>query len=471
MARLATFEKIFDEGLFPHQKRVKPGEPDAQRLNDSLLVTGSLLWSPRLPGFNFDSMSKQVILQYAEQAWKNTHLHACGPVRSLLWMPANDARSVVPRSESSRGKYDFYLDTLGNNTEVVTQEHMPRTPGRGGLGRQPQAEIESVIHAVRRGKEHGFELPPHRREHIHDFADDVARMTNGTGRLDALGVQQYLEEQEQKGKSTVGINPERLIEHLQTQKALNEGVPKGSRQRSLSNRNATETQAQMLLRQAVGSVQRTRVKVDQLANLGEDIYLLECEILGLAEGAEKEKQLARLETLQDEFDAGLKKTQKVYRGSVLAAVDDRLAIRSPVPRLSWDSRPYEPLIAKPEEAWPAMGISLIDSTPRPLPSGKSPDWYDWVQDFATALMSKTEQPLLGALENLQHGAGDLITKAPSLTDPKRGGRLSMTQLRVRMLTVDMLEELCQAYRDWPFRHPDANHTRYFRLKQVQGGSS
>lgn len=466
---METFDRLVDEGIFPHQKRVHPGEPDCQRPNDTLLVTGSLLWDPKLPGFGFDSMTKQLLLQYAEQAWKNSRFHAFGPVRSLLWV-AHDVRNIIPRSELHRGKYDFFLDTLGNNTEVVTQEHTARLAGRGTVGREPQHEIESLVGALQRGRDKGMELPAHRRDNVHDFADDIAGMTNGTGIMSAAEMQQYLKEQEYAGKSTVGINSERAIDSYKIEKELGEtpDMFKTSRKKgSIGNPNTISDAGKKasILRASVAHIKNIRSKTEKLANLGQEIYALECTILGLEEGTGKEEELAKLKTLQAEFDTGLQKITTNYRTAVWSEIDDRLAIRSPVPRLAWDSRPFEPLIAKPEEVWPAMPVSLIDSTPRPLPTGKAPEWYDWLQDFAAALMiSPPTMSIVGALENLQHGATDLLAKAPSLTDPKKGGRLNLQQLRVRMLTVEMVEELCQAYREWPFRNPDANHTRYFRLK-------
>jgi transcription factor 1 len=468
ISSLEMFDKLIQEGMFPHQKHVQPGEPDCQRPNDTLLVTGTLIWDPKLPGYGFDSMTKQLLLQYAEKTWKNKLFHSFGPVRSLLWM-AHDVKSIIPRSELHRGKYDFFLETLSNNKEVVTQEHTARLAGRGTVGREPQQELESLIRALQRGRENGFELPAHRRENVHDFADDVEKMTDGTGIMSASEMHQYLRGQEYAGKSTTGLMGERFIESVKNDKALEEtpNMYKTAKKKGSVGTPYTvsaEGKAASFLRASVSLVKKLRLKTENLANLGEDIYKLECRILGLEDGIEKEEQLGKLRTLGDEFNAGLSKLTGNYRPAVLSEIDDRLAIRSPVRRLAWDSRPYEPLIAKPEEVWPPLPVSLIDSTPRLLPPGKTPDWYDWLQDFAAALLESPSISVITALEHLQHGAADLVTKAPSLTDPKRGGRLDMQQLRVRMLTVEMVEELCQAYREWPFRNPEANHTRYFRLK-------
>ncbi|KAF2685659.1 S-adenosyl-L-methionine-dependent methyltransferase [Lentithecium fluviatile CBS 122367] len=471
VTKIETITQLVEDGAFPHQQRVQPGEDGCQRPNDSLLVTGSLLWDPKLPGFGFDSMGKQLILQFAERAWSNQLFHVFGPVRSLFWM-AHDAKSIIPRSEMQRGKYDLFLDALTTNTEVVTGEHTPRLAGRGTSGRTPQSELESLVGAMRRGRDRGMELPAHRRENVHDFADDIAKLTDGTGVMNSADMLEYLKEQEYSGKSTAGINLESFIESYRVEKELEENpgmfqmerASPGARGRA---RVTAEGKRVATLRASVTRAKKIASEIEKLTNLGEDIYKLECKIMGLEDGARKKAELAKLPIMEEELAAGVNRLPPAHRSAVLSEIDDRLAIRSPVPRLAWDSRPFEPLIMKPEEVWPPIAVSLVDSTPRPLTSGKTPEWYDWLQDFAVGLFEIPSISVHQALENLQHGASELVAKAPSLTDPKRGGRLSMHNLRVRMLTVEMVEELCQAYREWPFRNPQTNHTRFFRSKVQQ----
>lgn len=471
IAKLDTLERLVADGMFPHQKRVQPGEAGSQRPNDSLLVTGTLIWDPKLPGFGFDSMSKQLLLQFAEAAWKNRIYHSFGPARSLFWV-AGDAKNIIPRSEFHHAKYDFYLDMLATNTEVVTQRHIPRSSGRDTVGREPQHEIQSLVGAMRRGREKGMHLPAHRREDLHEFADEIVTMTEGSGAMPAVNLQEYLREKVRQGKSTVGLLPDRTIEYYQIEKQLEEnpdlaidlskpGRPGRPASSALKKRLS-------IVRASVNQAHALRLRCEEVADLGIEIYKLECRILGMTDGPEKEQETARLQQLDEEYATKFGSMYVNYMATTLSAIDDRLSICSPVPRLAWDFRPYEPLVARPEEVWPANDVCLIDSTPRPLPPGKDLQYYDWMQDFLTALMEQPSMSVHKALEDLQHGASEIIAKAPSLKDPKRGGRLSMHHLRVRMLTVEMVAELCQAYREWPFRHPEANHTRYFRVKGNHG---
>ncbi len=44
-----------------------------------------------------------------------------------------------------------------------------------------------------------------------------------------------------------------------------------------------------------------------------------------------------------------------------------------------------------------------------------------------------------------------LPKAPSLKDPLVGGRTKLDDMRVRMLTPEMLRELVLAWGEWPFK--------------------
>ena len=140
---------------------------------------------------------------------------------------------------------------------------------------------------------------------------------------------------------------------------------------------------------------------------------------------------------------------------------ERISLKSPVPRLQWDHRPYEPLVMRPEEVWPKKRVCLIDTEPYPLPPGEKPNWWEWVVDFTFGLYQRPNASVLMALDSLQSGASTLVDKVPSLKDPAKGGRLNLENLRVHMLTNEMVDELCRAYHEWPFKTKGAAHPRYF----------
>lgn len=472
-SRHDEIQRLVQSGLLPHQQRVSHEDANDYKLNETLLVTGTLGWEPRLPGLGFDSMTKQLLVQWGSRAWAHEGYHAWGPVRSLFWGGVEDIRACIPRAACHHTKFSFFMDLLSCNTEVVTPGHFARSVGRTSTaGRDPHLEIESLVRAMRRGRQVGYNLPAHRRENVHDFAEEIERLTDGTGKMGLGEILQYLKEKEAAGVSTIGINMDSSIAMVEAEKDFETNrekylMPKaGNLEIEIYNKKG---RALAVKRATLKRNQKLKVHIEGLAKMAEEIYDLECRIMGMQDGRGKDSALEDLKTKEEQFELEKCKIDKNYISALASAIDDRLILRSPVERLQWDLRPYEPMVMDSKEAWPPSRLSLVDMTPRPLPSNMDSDWFEWVQDFMYGLLSSPTQSVLQSLENCQPGASALVDKAPSLRDVKRGGRLNLKHMRARMLTVEMVEELCRAYKRWPFRNKDANHAKYFRLRMGRNG--
>jgi transcription factor 1 len=476
---LDTYREMVAEGAFPHQTP-QDAQAGAQEPNNTLLVTGSLVWDPRLPGMGFDSMAKQLFHHFCIAAWSNDLFHQFGLVRTLFWAQSEDFRGVVAESINTLGKNSRFLEMSHQVDVVVNGERIARSMGKGAPGREPQHEIESTVRALQRGREQDMVLPKHRRDAIHDFAEDVERMTNGTGIMSTTAIHDYLREQQLAGKSTTGLLQESFIDHYNEERRLREQHPDISIDRDptgkqprlktwLSHPACAEFQS--FFKQDATQVMAKKVKrvIEATADVGEQIYHLECKILGMPHGAEKDAAMAELAELNESWDKQEASMQSNYTKAPTAELDDRLAIRSPPsPRLQWDARTFEPLIMRNDEVWPRNRLSLISATPIPKPLLESGDWFEWVQDFVFGLYSQPSERVDAMLDKMQHGLSDIMNECPSLRDEEKGGRLQMRHLRVRMLTKGMIEELVGAYRTWPFKAPGSEHNKFFRNR---GGSS
>jgi transcription factor 1 len=185
-------------------------------------------------------------------------------------------------------------------------------------------------------------------------------------------------------------------------------------------------------------------------------------------GSKRDALIEQIEKLDETWEQTIANIPSHSQTMPLAEVDDRISLRYPPhPRIQWDQRSFEPLVPRVVEAWPPNRMSLISATPIPRPSDDTSDLHEWMQDFVSALYADSAKPVLQALETMQHGLSDIVNECPSLRDPKKGGRMLLKHLRVRMLTMDMIRELVQAYRDWPFKPPETDHNRYFRLRNVK----
>jgi transcription factor 1 len=476
---LDTYTKMVAEGVFPHQKIRDPRDPKAQEPNNTLLVTGSLIWDPALPGLGFDSMAKQLSYHFGTAARGNELFHAYGLIRTLFWMQHEDFGSSMADSISTMYKNNRFMEMSLNYTVIVNGHQTARKLGKGSSGREPQYAIESTIRALRRGREQGMELPPHRRDYIHEFADDIERITNGTGVTKSAEIQEYLHDQQLAGKVTTGLLSEGLIEHYEAEKTLRQKypdieIPKGTaiqeakvRKRVIPEDHPGKDKLRKYFSDCapVNFTQRLKTQIEAIADIGEAIYNLECKILCMKDGPEKDAAMAKLEELNVSWEESVKKLPHNYTRAPATELDDRLALRAPpAPRIQWDSRPHEPLTMRSNEAWPTNRLSLVSTEPVPQPTAQFPDYYEWLQDFLHGLYANPSDDIAEALDKMQHGLRDIMEECPSLKDPKKGGRLQMKHFRVRLLTPEMITELLDAYKNWPFKAPGSDHPMFFRHK-------
>ena len=138
-------------------------------------------------------------------------------------------------------------------------------------------------------------------------------------------------------------------------------------------------------------------------------------------------------------------------------VEDQIAFYSPSPLMAWDRRSYEPLQAQASDFWPNFEMTLLDFTPKSIDL-TVPDLADsrecarFCNDLLRTLFSSKNQPLPLVLDRVGVNASkDLIPMVPAITDVRRGGRLNPNNLKVQMVTTEMIEGLVKAFFEWPFR--------------------
>jgi transcription factor 1 len=475
-----TYRQIVDDNVFPDQVRVDPNSTTEQKVNDTLLVTGSLNWEPRMPGLNFDSMAKQLLHHFAAASWTNDLFHAYGRVRTLIWVQNDDARPMISEAIASFQKANCFLEMTHKLEFVVLAPHRERQTGRGAVGREPQYEVESTVRALQRGREAGIEMPKHRRELIHDVAHEIEEASGGSGRSTSSSMIQHLIRKMENGSDTSGLLTESLISNWRSGNEMIAKYPDVPFKQIFATPNARffqcadnrdhparhEHHAYSIKRASNRRNLKIKEDVEEIANIGEEMYNAECKVLSLPDGPEKTALLTHISALEEAWNAKTSKLNKNYSSAPYAELDDRLALRSPPgPRLQWDQRAFEPIVAQPAEVWPQNRVALISMEPLPRAEGTSADWYEWLHDFVYGLYSSPSDPVAVALDKMQHGAHDIMSRCPSLRDPAKGGRLRMEHLRVRMLTQEMVIELLEAYKRWPFKMPGSDHNKYFRYRQ------
>jgi transcription factor 1 len=471
---LDTYKEIMRDGTFPDQTLVDPSDPKSGELNKTLLVTGSLAWDPRLPGMRFDSMAKQLFHHFCSAAWGNDLFHAFGPVRTLLWVQTEDFDNMFAKAVSTASKANGVIELTQEINLVVTSERGPRRVGKAAVGREPQYELESMVRALQSGRQKGLVIPPKRQDDSHAFAATIEKSSGGTGIISFHDTLALLYEQALAGKNTKGLAGTSLIEAAAHENMLKRELPGHSLPPMYGPLSKTPLDGfgkdpRILtfrkMRAAVHQHQKVKSRVDEVADLGEELYLLEVKALEMKDGPRKNATLKRIEALDIAIDEAIANLEDHQQLTPHAATDDRISLRhSKIPRIQWDHRPFEALISHEDEVWPLTRLSLVSATPFPRPVGDVPDWHEWVIDFLSGLYTESSRNLPTALDAMAHGLSSVIPKCPSLSDPKKGGRLLMKHFRVRMLTNEMILELARAYKDWPFKTPGTDYCMAFRNK-------
>lgn len=487
---LEHYTQMIEEGVFSKQTRVDPEDDNGQELNTTLLVTGMLVWDPTLPGMAFDSMAKQLYNLFSSAVRTNDYFHTYGRVRTLLWVSAEDSRSIIAESSANFAKNNCLLELTQSMDLIVNAPRGSRGFGKGSPGRDPQYELESTVRAMQRARESGMSLPAHREDKIHKIAAEIEEISKGSGRSNYTWLYEYLQAKHREGDTPIGLLSDAQFQHQDDAIALQKKYPdldleamgnakdvKVKRQGTFwkgreNHPGREEAHAFSLTKSADRARVAKKEHMEHIADIGEELYYTECRALRTRDGTKKKEELLkRITELDTQWDKLFNAVATNYKASPLAIVDDRLSLRSPPhPRLQWDRRPFEPLTMSPDEVWPPNRLALISSTPYTRPAGQTADWYEWVHDFVYALFTVPSLSLPEALNKMQHGLSQIMESCPSLTDPDKGGRMLMKHLRVRIVTSEMVEELVRAYRDWPFKEPGSDHNKYFRWKGMNKGA-
>jgi len=190
-----THKEIVEEYIKPELEASDAG-------NTRILVTGSLITDPIIPGYGFTSLGKQIVFHFAENSLRRTEYFAFGPAKMLFWLPDREVRSLLPRTVTLQKKLSMSLNKLCNVTQIAGHDEPPGElkKGQDNISRAIYIDLKSVGHKLAVGKKNGFIVPDHRRGKYFDFGEDIFRMTGEHGALSPSQVDNYLLEQREKGK-------------------------------------------------------------------------------------------------------------------------------------------------------------------------------------------------------------------------------------------------------------------------------
>lgn len=153
----------------------------------------------------------------------------------------------------------------------------------------------------------------------------------------------------------------------------------------------------------------------------------------------------------------IERASPFIKGLVQTFVEDYIAFWKTPSVVTFDNRSYEPLKADLDDFWPQTSLSLFDFMPKgrdlAVPDlANSEEATRFCVDLLQTLFNSTSLTLPQGLDRVGvNAAQDLIPMVPAITDARKGGRLDPNNLRVRMITEEMIEGLVKAFFEWPFR--------------------
>jgi mitochondrial transcription factor 1 len=427
----------------PHQTPVTPKTISRGCVNDTLLILANLSGlrtnQPKFAG----SASVRNIHYYINGMMSQEHsLHHYGLVRMLAWIPDHEKGTFLPRTITDRKKFSVRLDLVAEVSEVAGGPLRDLPPNQAR--RQHELTLQSEQLAAQRAKDLGIWDPQHRRSppstppwYEIDLAPDA---------LDQLrSLPQKLPWQNEM------LDLEDVWSNVQQKAGKN-----SSESRKVSgNQPSEEPESLRLLRAKYLTVRKARLVARDWANRQNELDRAQVDLF--VEDPHSSTLVPTREDIQRKTATLHAEMAKGRNDVALLArkyIDDRRGFEQQNPLLQWDRRLAEPLAVQEGEFFPARKMALLDLKPVPDAIDKLSD-FDKRTFFAYVCSMLFRCPSQGVKNGLttvvQGGLDDFIKRVPDLSNPLKGGNLSLDDLRVRTLSVDLLVQLALALETWPFR--------------------
>jgi transcription factor 1 len=502
----ASLQEALSSELLPHQEVLQNGDPRLEAPNDTLLLVANLGYNPRKPYRGFPSITNLVLHQLLSAARSHALVHKYGLVRMLIWVDNEEKKMVLPRTIQLRRKAAVEAEvTCGHIAEVAS------STDPAGYMRDPNLDLESSIAVLGRMKDSRINTPKDRQGDLEieaaqsisggDGAEASLKRT-GHKRLDDLERQfaagefsMFQDTPEGRLASEVSLNPVRLklkspewdrmalLIHrekmLKTRgfkfhygdelRRLQEGFATGEFRKYTALENdyggpgkivinkhyTPEYRTLNTLRIMQRGVDGKKAKAAALAAEYEAIISM-CKQVRTLEGPAAMHLQQKIDTsykLWKENMALVKQSDTL--GMIYYMMDNHIAFSQNPPILYWDRRKAEPIKAEPEEFFPGTEMALLDFQPRPLWPILREDFpanYDVLEFILSNLLVSPLQSVREGISSLAPGAFEyLIPECPSITDARKGGSPFLDTMTVRSLSLEMYQELLEAWLKWPFR--------------------
>jgi len=386
------------------------------------------------------------MLEFIRALETRSGFHSKGPVRMLMWMTDREKTNLLPRTINSRRRL-----AVRNELSCDVEEIVGDALGPSAIRREAHIDLQSSVLTAERMRMNGIVVP-------------ISRMDELPRRLRSEGTDAVIQSSRD---SDSGIHGERTWhkELHELQKGFADGSyskfidgppgydakkPKGSKMK----RSAEYRRLQQLL-VTEREQRRKKAFVDDILTTDAQIRALQLAIVSNEHLDDKThtKKTRELNKLTDEYRERLAQQTDRRRNSIHFFADDRIAWAGDCSLLLWDHRTAEPIVARANEFHSNRTLALMDFQSKTSSSQiLTATQQQYLESILTSLFTTPTLPITVALDSIAPGAAAaIIPNAPSLRDPRRGGRMDLDHLRVRVLTLEMLREIAVAWDGWLFK--------------------
>jgi transcription factor 1 len=476
-----NYAKLLTDGqLMPPRETLAPGDSRSLGIDHSLLVTGNLVR-------RFDNRVASKKVRFAEltlqhmtwAALTGDLFHTHGPVRMLWWCSDWVTSNVVPKNMTAASTFNVAMSVCGTVTPVVECPRVQEIVRQTGpnLGRQETPSmVEEFNNRLRANMEGlGMSLPENRKV----FWTEANAFDGRPGFKSP-----YTFDCQSIAKLTAAIaTTENLWKRFRTAIAM-VGSPREEEYKLMVAELRYPQVEGLVLAAAKISHTQNYYKLEngrRRCMIFTDIFLavihLEVNYKELEEKmTTKSGETAsdgnpslpddlralreRIVSLGDTIDENSKEIYPNYR----QITEDQLAMFADPPRGNPHKRAFPSLQASPKDFLLSKAMSLLDFMPRTVDYtvpglASRHEACATAQEILKAIFVQRGTPLLQRLESLAPNAStDLLPFLPTLHDPRKGGRLNPHQVVVRQVSDEMVDELVQAWYEWPFRPPHGQLT-------------
>lgn len=433
---LSTYIK---DGLLPEFGE-KPDSSQINAPNHSILVLVNMARGKASRRENASKLNSHYrILSFMNALRNSAGLHSRGPVRMLLWLDDKEKNALIPQTVTTRKKISLQLETYCHVEEIIGGG------SRGKQRRETALDVQSGIEVAKRMQVRGITIPFHRQ-------DELQRE-----------VKQSMVSRDDHPQASPTLGRDWQKELQQLQEAFDkgdfsqyEGGPPGPHEVRLPKKAdilTPEFRRFRQLRSNAGLGKRQQTVLDGLLQQEAEIDTIQTEILhNNLNQVEREGKVNEQNRIRYELKTTLGRKEPSFVAKFAFIGDDRRALALDPPLLMWDRREAEPLLAQDGEFYGPHKLALLDFRPLAPHPWPMTDEQTVLYDYFSTHMFYSGIQTLKALGQLAPGAFEaLAPKVPELSDPLKGGRHDIDELRARNLTPELLYKITLAWASWPFR--------------------